>query len=91
MKEMKEDALEAFEDMRKALEEEDIEMVESYHLDEDATDECDVINELVFRKFNDKITNDEIEAIVKKFESPYDYATFKIVFILDVIIVFAYI
>ena len=91
MNKMQADALESFEDMRIALENEDIELVEAYHLDDAATEELDVINQLVFRKFNEIITNERIEEIVREYESPYDFATFKIMFIEDVIIVFAYI
>jgi len=88
---MNENAREVFESLRVELENEDIEMVEAYHLADEATEELDVINQLVFRKFNEVISNEKILSIVKKYESPYDFARMKVVFIEDVIIVFAFI
>ena len=90
MKEMKPNEFEVFIDLINELNEEDIEFINAHYLDEDSS-AIDCINQLVFRKFNDIITNEEIEAIIKKYESPYDFATFKTVILEDCVIVFAYI
>ena len=83
---------ESFKEVIETLNDNDLELVEAYHLDKQATDSLDCVNQLVFRSYNSNIkTEQDALDLIKEFEDPCEYASFKVVKIEDVFIVFIYI
>ena len=92
MEKINKENIEVFKEIIERLEDNDLELVEANYLDDNATDKLDCVNQLVFRSYNSNIQNDtQVYELIKEFEDPCEFATFKVVKIEDVFIVFIYI
>ena len=81
---------ESFSEIIKTLEDNDLELVEANTLEPEHN--LDAINLLTFRSFNSLLeTEKNVYDLIKEFEDPYEYATFRVVKIEDLFIVFVYI
>ena len=91
MRTTKEEQIEAFKELIDLANDNDLELVEAVTCDEHTTDSLDAINILTFRSFNDFLDKEAFEKDLRQFEDPNEFATFKLIWIEDVLVLFIYI
>ena len=85
------DTIEPFTDLICELMDLNLNFEEAFVLDPKYSDQLDCVNQLIFKNNNETTSLEEVEAIVKKYEDPYEFAEFKVIRVDDLYIIFAYI